>query len=140
MTTRFDVRAVVLATVPIRRLSAQYRRWISINDIDAPLPAALNSDHFFSGFTSSGRGGVIPSVNGPAESSRRAPCCVLSSAFERSEAEVGLLLLLPAPALGLVFTFAWVANVWAPAPGRTRIRIRAEKAVGAAGLHRRRVW
>ena len=68
------------------------------------MPAALSSDHFFSGLTSSGRGGVIPSVNGPAESSRLAERCLWSSALESNDAAVGLL----PPAFAAGFTFAWV--------------------------------
>lgn len=93
MTARFVVRAVVRITVhhdqtPVQTLFTSDGKHMNG---DTPLPPALSSDHFFSGGTSSARGGVRPSWNGPAESSLRDDRCRPSSAPERRDAAVGLL-------------------------------------------------
>ena len=106
MTTRFDVRAVVRTTASKQSdiNSSELTYSVAFTVVDEPFPAALSSDHFFSGFTSPGLGGVIPKENGPAESSRRAARCLWSRAFARRDCAVGRLL--PAAELVLVLILA----------------------------------
>ncbi len=137
ITTRFVVRAVVLATVQPTLTSRYWGGAPKQRGWDAPFPPTLSWDHFFSGFTWSGRGGTIPSMNGPAESSRLVARCFWSSALDSSDAAVGLL----PPALVVGLTFAWVAYVWKPGSTTTRNRaLRGDEEDTDVDLQSRRVW